>query len=182
MQRLSFTLWLPLRRLHASTASRFSAPALRRRTYSAHCPRASRHATLPESGNAEPNLLAWSQDLEANLVAEKFDDLDQIANQLRRDKTRLRGGDWKLAVFYNVLDRPLLDDKDSVDHLEHLRHWMTARPESITARIALARSLHRWAWVARGNGFPGATPSLRKWRSSSTNARRECRPRARGLR
>lgn len=118
---------------------------------------------LPESGNAEPNLLAWSQDLEAKLVAEKFDDLDQIANQLRRDKTRLRGGDWKLAVFYNVLDRPLLDDKDSVDHLEHLRHWMTARPESITARIALARSLHRWAWVARGNGFANTvTPEMAK--------------------
>jgi hypothetical protein len=30
---------------------------------------------------------------------------------------------------------------------------MKAHPESITPRIALATSLHRWAWVARGNGM-----------------------------
>lgn len=30
---------------------------------------------------------------------------------------------------------------------------MKLRPESITARVALATSLHRWAWVARGNGL-----------------------------
>src|ERR1700761_2390031 len=108
---------------------------------------------LPEASSDAPTDLTWAQQLEAKLVAEKFDDLDQIADHLRRDKVRLKGGDWKLVAFYKVLDRPLLDDKDSVDHLEHLRHWMTARPESITARIALARSLHRWAWVARGNGL-----------------------------
>jgi hypothetical protein len=114
---------------------------------------------LPESAASDD--LSWSQQLEAKLVAEKFGDLDQIADQLRRDKTRVRGGDWKLALFYNVLDRPLLNDKDSVEHLEHLRHWMNARPESITARIALARSLHRWAWVARGNGFANTlTPQM----------------------
>lgn len=104
---------------------------------------------------------AWSQDLVAKLNAEKFNDLDQIAAELRRDKTRIRGGDWKLWAFYASLDKPLLNDKDSVDHLEHLRHWVAAHPESITARIALARSLHRWAWVARGNGMANTlTPEM----------------------
>jgi Domain of unknown function (DUF4034) len=119
--------------------------------------------TAPPSGDEASSDLAWSQQLEAKLVAEKFDDLDQIAGDLRRDKTRIRGGDWKLVRFYDALDRPLLDDKDSVDHLEHLRHWMSARPESITARLALAQSLHRWAWVARGNGFANTvTPEMAK--------------------
>jgi hypothetical protein len=110
---------------------------------------------LPRPGSAEEASgdLTWRQQLEAELVAEEFDELDETAAQLRRDRTLVRGGEWKLVLFYNALDRPLLDDKDSVDHLEHLRHWMTARPESVTARIALARSLHRWAWVARGNGL-----------------------------
>jgi hypothetical protein len=108
---------------------------------------------LPPPDNAASRELTWSRQLEADLVAEKFDELDQTADQLRRDRTRVPGGDWKLVLFYNALDRPLLNDKDSVDHLEHLRHWMTARPDSISARIALARSLHRWAWVARGNGL-----------------------------
>ena len=107
----------------------------------------------PEPAIETANDPAFAQDLVSKLNAEKFDDLDQIATQLRRDKTRMRGGDWKLLLFYNSLNRPLQDDKDSVDHLEHLRHWMAARPDSIAARIALARSLHRWAWVARGNGL-----------------------------
>ena len=88
----------------------------------------------------------------AYLVEEKFDEIDRLADQYRRTKERWSGGNWKLHTLYEALDAPHQTDKDTVDHLEHLRHWMTARPESITPRIALATSLHRWAWVARGNG------------------------------
>jgi hypothetical protein len=95
----------------------------------------------------------WRRAIENDLVNEKFDDLDRLAETYRRDKTRLPGGDWALHAFYGTLDSPQLTDKDSVDHLAHLRKWMELRPESITARVALATSLHRWAWVARGNGF-----------------------------
>jgi hypothetical protein len=95
----------------------------------------------------------WKRAIEADLVEEKFDELDRLADTYRREKTRGPGGEWVLHSFYEYLDSPQLTDKDSADHLEHLRHWMAARPESITARVALATSLHRWAWVARGNGF-----------------------------
>lgn len=95
----------------------------------------------------------WIKSIEASLIAEKFDDLDAMAATYRREKTRLPGGDWRLRVFYSALDAPQLSDKDSVDHLDHLRKWMQTRPESITARVALATSLHRWAWVARGGGL-----------------------------
>jgi len=37
--------------------------------------------------------------------------------------------------------------------MAHLKRWIAQRPDSITARVALATSLHRWAWVARGNGM-----------------------------
>jgi hypothetical protein len=136
-------------RLLASAILLIAATTLAARLTQAQVP------TPPPSASDEAatDSLTWSQDLEAKLVAEKFDNLDRIADHLRRDKTRVRGGDWKLALFYAALDRPLLNDKDSVDHLEHLHHWMAQRPESITARIALATSLHRWAWVARGNGM-----------------------------
>jgi hypothetical protein len=85
------------------------------------------------------------------LVEGKFDEIDRLADQYRRSKERWPGGNWKLRTLYEALDAPHQTDKDSADHLEHLREWMTARPESITARVALATSLHRWAWVARGN-------------------------------
>jgi len=94
----------------------------------------------------------WYRSIEQDLVAEKFGELDRMADDLRHSRERFSGGQWKLRAFYQGLDKPHVTDKDDVDHLEHLRHWMTQRPESITARVALATSLTRWAWVARGNG------------------------------
>lgn len=121
---------------------------------------------LPEfNASEEPssNDAAWAHDIESKLVAEQFDDLDRMATQYRQDKMRLTGGDWRLHAFYKVLDKPMLTDKDSVEHLEHLHHWMKLRPESITARVALATSLTRWAWVARGNGLAN-TVTPEGWR------------------
>ena len=95
----------------------------------------------------------WTRLIETDLVEEKFDELDRMAYQLRSEKRRAAGGSWKLKEFYGALDKPMLTDKDTLDHMAHLRHWITQRPDSITARVALATSLHRWAWVARGNGM-----------------------------
>ena len=111
----------------------------------------------PATGAAYSELTdgegSFVRTIQTNLIAEKFDDLDQLASQLRRDKSRFPGGEWKLRIFYSALDAPQQTDKDSMDHIAHLERWMKLRPESITARVALATSLHRWAWVARGNGF-----------------------------
>jgi len=98
----------------------------------------------------------------AYLIAEQFDELDRLADQFRREKERWPGGQWKLHTLYEALDAPHQTDKDTVEHLEHLRHWMAQRPESITARVALATSLKRWAWVARGNGLAN-TVSEEQW-------------------
>ena len=86
------------------------------------------------------------------LVEERFDELDRIADTFRREKTREKGGNWKLYELYEDLDAPEKTDKDSLEHLAHLEKWVQVRPQSITARVALATSLMRWAWVARGNG------------------------------
>ena len=94
----------------------------------------------------------WFRAIETDLVTERFDNLDRMAAQYRSEKSRFPGGGWKLTAFYGALDAPQITDKDTREHLEHLRHWIAERPESITARVALATSLHRWAWVARGNG------------------------------
>jgi Domain of unknown function (DUF4034) len=104
----------------------------------------------------------WIRSIQSSLIEEKFDDLDRMADQYRSDKSRLSGGDWQLHVFYSALDAPQLSDRDTQDHLAHLQHWMQQRPASITARIALATSLVRWAWVARGNGY-ASTVTARGW-------------------
>ncbi len=95
----------------------------------------------------------FQKEVEGLLVAENFDDLDRMADGFRREKTRMPGGGWRLREFYGLLDGPQLTDKDTIDHLAHLAAWMAKRPESITARVAMATSMTRWAWVARGNGY-----------------------------
>jgi hypothetical protein len=120
---------------------------------SAHTQSSGPAITAPQADDEALHEGRWRRSIEADLIAEKFDELDRMADGYRRDKSRLPGGDWKLHVFYEALDAPQLTDKDSAEHLEHLQKWMKLRPESITARVALATSLHRWAWVARGNGF-----------------------------
>ncbi len=87
------------------------------------------------------------------LVEGKFAELDMYADKIRREKTRGPGGAWKLTDFYGALDSPRVNDQDTIDHLAHVEAWIKARPDSITPRIVMARSLTRWAWVARGNGM-----------------------------
>jgi hypothetical protein len=120
-------------------------------------------AALEEEPQADLHGRAWTRLIQTDLVEEKFDDLDRMAAQYRSEKSRFPGGEWKLLYFYGALDAPQLTDKDTLDHLEHLKRWIAQRPESITARVALATSLHRWAWEARGNGM-GDTVTPEGWR------------------
>lgn len=108
-------------------------------------------ATGDDDASAQ-RLKQWEQDLQADLIAEKFESLDQTADRLRAEKTRLPGGEWQLHAFYGALDAPQQTEQDSAEHIAHLEHWMSQRPSSITARVALATALIRWAWVARGYG------------------------------
>jgi outer membrane protein assembly factor BamD (BamD/ComL family) len=121
--------------------------------------------TNPTSENDQSGLSEgkWYRQVESNLVDEKFDELDRMAAEYRGEESRFPGGEWKLREFYGALDAPQLTDKDSADHIAHLERWMQVRPESITARVALATNLHRWAWVARGNGM-AETVTAEGWR------------------
>jgi hypothetical protein len=105
----------------------------------------------------------WIRSIQSDLVSDKFDDLDNMANRYRREKSRLPGGEWRLRLFYSALDAPHQSDQDTRDHLAHLEHWTRQRPDSITARVAFATSLTRWAWVARGNGY-AKTVTPEGWR------------------
>lgn len=109
-------------------------------------------ASPADEDSPTASLRPWVRTIESSLIAEKFDDLDRMADQYRREKSRLPGGNWRLRLFYSALDAPRLSDQDTRDHLAHLEHWTQGRPASITARVALASSFHRWAWVARGTG------------------------------
>jgi hypothetical protein len=90
----------------------------------------------------------------ALLREEKFDDLDCIADSARSGKTRSAGGMWQLHNIYQGLNDPRVGhatQEDWKDHLARLEKWVAAKPESITARVALADSYLSYGWDARGN-------------------------------
>jgi Domain of unknown function (DUF4034) len=146
------------------TKSLFLVPALLLTTSNiARAQAANLAGKSPDDDEVVIHQSDWTKSIEFALVAEKFDDLDRMADQYRREKTRAPGGEWRLRLFYSALDAPRLSDQDSRDHLAHLEHWMQSRPDSITARVALATSLHRWAWVARGHGY-AQTVTPEGWR------------------
>jgi hypothetical protein len=129
-------------------------------TLAAQTPQISEGASVNED---DPRIGRWMHSIESDLIEEKFDDLERMANDYRASKARVPGGEWRLRLFYTALDAPQQTDKDTLDHLAHLERWMKAHPESVTPRIALATSLHRWAWVARGNGLAN-TVTPEGWR------------------
>jgi hypothetical protein len=89
---------------------------------------------------------------------EKFEELDCLADHARLNKERFSGGWWKLHTLYTALDSPaqypvkLATPEEWSVHLQRLQKWVTARPKSITARVALARAYLDYAYDGRGVG------------------------------
>src|SRR6202051_810486 len=103
------------------------------------------------------------------LKEEKFEELDCLADHARVNKERFPGGAWKLHTLYVSLYSPV---QYPVTHgtaeewntqLQRLQKWVTARPKSITARVALARAYLDYAYDARGVGM-GDTVSKSGWK------------------
>lgn len=91
-------------------------------------------------------------------MAGKFAEIDQIADGIRVSKARLVGSPWAIRVIYSVLDRPTEGNDDSTDadwdeHFASLKRWIASRPDSITARVALAESYEQFGWRARGSRY-----------------------------
>ena len=90
------------------------------------------------------------------LKQEKFAELDCVANSARSSKARFSGGAWKLHNLYLGLEEPKPGhptEQDWRNHLRRLNQWVAARPNSITAQVALAKSYVNYAWDARGTGY-----------------------------
>lgn len=92
------------------------------------------------------------------LKEEKFVELDCLADHARSGKERLPGGLWKIHGLYQGLRQPVsypmhATQEDWTHLLQRLHRWVKARPESITARIALALAYLDYAQDARGSGY-----------------------------
>jgi len=116
----------------------------------------SKPCVVPEidfGGNDVQGLKAYGTALEELLKAEKFKELNCIADLHRSGKERFPGGMWKLHEFYwgitKLQGHPTHEDWE--DRLKLAQRWVDATPESITARVVLAELYTGYAWDARGN-------------------------------
>ena len=89
-----------------------------------------------------------------------YEAIDCIADSARLNKEKFKGGMWKLHNIYAALDRPKghATEEDWSDHFNRINQWISAKPDSITARVVLAESYSAYAWNARGDGLSGQSP------------------------
>ena len=85
----------------------------------------------------------------------KFAQLDCVATSVRTKKEKFAGGMWKIHAVYWDLGKPPLHptEEDWRVHMALVKKWVALRPQSVTARITLAKSYVEWAQDARGTGF-----------------------------
>jgi hypothetical protein len=78
------------------------------------------------------------------LNEESFDQLDEIAGNVRAQKSRFTDGAWKLHDLYSALQEPgslTATDATWNAHFQRLQRWIARNPDSITPRVALGRRL-----------------------------------------
>jgi hypothetical protein len=100
----------------------------------------------------------------ALFAAREFQKLDELAAKYRASREQYSIGVWKLNYVYAAFALPDETPKTNwPPHLATLRAWIKARPQSITARVALAGELTSYAWEARGSGY-ARTVTKEGWR------------------
>ena len=90
------------------------------------------------------------------LVARNYDKLEEPADKYRASKECNGDGLWKLReVYAGMIPAAAKPAAEWETRLRVLREWIKAKPESITAHVALADALVCYAWKARGGGYAG---------------------------
>ncbi len=86
----------------------------------------------------------------------QYGQIDALAQQLRSERTRFRGGAWQINVLYEAINSPgsmTASDADWQALITKLQGWVAANQQSPTPRIAMAQAYLTFAWKARGNGL-----------------------------
>ena len=85
----------------------------------------------------------------------RYEQLDCLADSARLHKDKFPGGMWKLHLLYAGVGAPLqhATPQDWNMHLRLLKSWVSEKPRSISARVALAEAYLAWASDARGSGY-----------------------------
>ncbi len=88
------------------------------------------------------------------LKKQDYDKLEALAGKYRASKESYADGTWKLMFVYDaVASADLPSDSAWEIRQNEIQNWIQAKPESMTARTAMARFLRNYAWKARGSDW-----------------------------
>jgi hypothetical protein len=147
-----------MKRIHCWTASAVIAAGL---TLSSARPLAADELATSSADVESPDLTDTDlRDFRVSLLgmfnAGRYADLDALAQQLQQQRSRFKGGAWRLHVLFGTLSSPgsaTATDAAWKAQLAKLEKWAQSSPDSPTPRIALAQTYLRFAWKARGHGY-----------------------------
>ena len=89
----------------------------------------------------------------------KFQELEDLAADLRKNKARFTSHRWQLTAFYQSFAMAKLGDAGWLELISMVECWRQAYPESVTATTALARAWFGYGWYARGTGYAKDVPA-----------------------
>ncbi len=137
------------------------------------CTSSSKHVKQLENPKSAQTVTGWSdgkldprspmdvvaKEAQLLFLANKFDDLDSLANRARENKERLAGGYWKIDGIHRGVERiytghpgQKISDDIWEARIAHLKRWKEQSPASLSARVAIAGAYIEYAWFARGVG------------------------------
>lgn len=100
------------------------------------------------------------------LRQEDFTQLEQIADNLRKEKARSVGGNWILDYYYQnlALRWAFYGPAREKWLFGVLDRWAKAKPDSVTPLIVIAKAQIDYGWQARGGGW-AAEVTQEGWKS-----------------
>jgi len=111
--------------------------------------------------------MAYGERVHTLLEQGNYTELESLAQNNRLERGRFIAGAWRNMNFFNSVvwmpDAAVPGDSDYQRQCERLKKWQAARPDSASARIALAKFYVSYADFARGTGYAD-TVSNTQWR------------------
>lgn len=118
---------------------------------------------VPLSASIQRELSEYDNDIgvwaDAMLRYGRYDELDQAAAHWRSSRERYSNGNWKLTAIYNGLSQVTSQPNAAKMRLDKMREWVAQKPQSITARVTLAKTL---ANIARAVFIESRSKDLKK--------------------
>lgn len=111
--------------------------------------------------------MAYGERVHSLLEQGNYAELESLAQINRSERGRFIAGSWRNNNFFNSVvwmpSTALLKDSDYQKQSEKLKKWQADRPDSASARIALAKFYVSYADFARGTGYAD-TVSKTQWK------------------